>query len=208
MSCIKQINKRFRGFLPVVVDVETAGFDAQRSALLQAAACILRMDKETGELYVADSIVVDILPFEGAEISQEALKFNGIADPFHPFRGAIEERHALEKPFQPIHREVKATGCTRAILVGHNAFFDLGFIRAAAERTQVKSPFHQFSTFDTVTLSGLIYGETVLAKAVKAAGIEWDQKQAHCALYDTLKTAELFCRIVNAHPLCPPTETA
>ncbi|HID00744.1 MAG TPA: ribonuclease T, partial [Piscirickettsiaceae bacterium] len=69
-------------------------------------------------------------------------------------------------------------------------------------------PFHQFSTFDTVTLSGLIYGETVLAKAVKAAGIEWDQKQAHCALYDTLKTAELFCRIVNAHPLCPPTETA
>lgn len=206
MNCIKQINKRFRGFLPVVVDVETAGFDAQRSALLQAAACILRMNEETGELYVADSIVVDILPFEGAEISQDALKFNGIVDPFHPFRGAVEERHALEKLFQPIHRELKATGCTRAILVGHNAFFDLGFIRAAAERTQVKSPFHQFSTFDTVTLAGLIYGETVLAKAIKAAGIEWDQKQAHCALYDTLKTAELFCQIVNAHPLCPPAE--
>ncbi len=204
MSCVKQINKRFRGFLPVVVDVETAGFDAQRSALLQAAACILRMDEQTGELYVAESVEVDILPFEGAEISQDALKFNGIEDPFHPFRGALDERAALEKLFQPIHREVKATGCTRAILVGHNAFFDLGFIRAAAERAKVKSPFHQFSTFDTVTLSGLVYGETVLAKAVKAAGIEWDQKQAHGALYDTLKTAELFCKIVNAHPLCPP----
>ncbi len=204
MSCVKQINKRFRGFLPVVVDVETAGFDAQRSALLQAAACILRMDEQTGELYVAESVEVDILPFEGAEISQDALKFNGIEDPFHPFRGALDERAALEKLFQPIHREVKATSCTRAILVGHNAFFDLGFIRAAAERAKVKSPFHQFSTFDTVTLSGLVYGETVLAKAVKAAGIEWDQKQAHGALYDTLKTAELFCKIVNAHPLCPP----
>ncbi len=204
MTPVRRINQRFRGFLPVVVDVETAGFEAQRHALLQAAACILRMDEETGELYMADQVEVDILPFEGAEITPESLKFNGIEDPYHPFRGAMDERAALEKLFQPIWQEIKTTGCTRAILVGHNAFFDLGFIRAAAERTRVKSPFHQFSTFDTVSLSGLVYGETVLAKALKAAGIDWDQKQAHGALYDTVKTAELFCKIVNAHPLCPP----
>jgi len=198
---ITRIKQRFRGFLPVVVDVETAGFDAERSALLQAAACILRMDETSGRLYVAESLQVDILPFEGSEISQDALKFNGIEDPYHPFRGALAERAALERLFAPIRSEIKATGCTRAILVGHNAHFDLGFINAAAARTGVKSPFHKFSTFDTVTLAGLMYGQTVLAKAVQAAGIEWDQKQAHGALYDTQKTAELFCKIVNAHPL-------
>ena len=203
---VTRIRDRFRGFLPVVVDVETAGFDPHRSALLQVAACILRMD-EAGDLYVGETLSADIYPFEGADINPDALKFNGIEDPYTPLRGAIEERQALEALFQPIRREIKATGCTRAILVGHNAFFDLNFIQAAAERTGVKSPFHKFSTFDTVTLAGLIYGQTVLAKAVKAAGIPWDQRQAHGARYDTEKTAELFCHIVNRHPLYLPAET-
>ena len=200
---VTHINQRFRGFLPVVVDVETAGFDPHRSALLQVAACILRMD-EAGRLHVADEYEVEVMPFEGADINPEALKFNGIEDPFTPLRGALGEREALQTLFEPIRDEVKETGCTRAILVGHNAFFDLSFVQAAAERAGVKSPFHRFSTFDTVTLAGLVYGETVLAKAVKAAGIDWDQKQAHSALYDTRKTAELFCQIVNAHPLVRP----
>lgn len=204
---VKTIKERFRGFLPVVVDVETAGFDPHKNALLQVGVCLLRMDEQTGALYVGESFEVDILPFENAELCKDALKFIDMDDPYHPFRNAIEERAALEKIFQPIRREVKATGCTRAILVGHNAFFDLSFIKAAAERTWVKSPFHQFSTFDTVSLGALIYGETVLAKIVKAAGIEWDQKQAHGALYDTQKTAEVFCKIVNQFPLLKPAET-
>ncbi len=199
---VKTIKARFRGFLPVVVDVETAGFDPYKNALLQVGVCLLRMDETSGKLYVHESFEADIMPFEGAELCANALKFIGMDDPYHPFRGAVDERAALEKLFQPIRREIKATGCTRAILVGHNAFFDLGFIKAASERTGVKSPFHQFSTFDTVTLGALIYGETVLAKIVKAAGITWDQQQAHGALYDTQKTAEVFCKIINQFPLC------
>ncbi|HAV68246.1 MAG TPA: ribonuclease T, partial [Alcanivorax sp.] len=35
---------RFRGFLPVVVDVETGGFDARNDALLEIAAVLLDMD--------------------------------------------------------------------------------------------------------------------------------------------------------------------
>lgn len=190
------MSRRFRGYLPVVVDVETGGFDAQTDALLEVAAVILRMN-DAGELEPAETISCHVQPFEGANLDPKALAFNGI-DPYHPFRAALPEKEALDHVFRPIRHAVKASACKRAILVGHNAFFDLGFINAAVERTAYKrNPFHPFSTFDTVTLSGLAFGQTVLARSVIAAGIDWDANEAHTALYDTEKTAELFCHIVN-----------
>ena len=66
------------------------------------------------------------------------------------------------------------------------------------QRTNIKrNPFHLFSTFDTATLGGLVLGQTVLAKACESAGIEFENANAHSALYDAEKTAELFCYIVN-----------
>lgn len=190
------IGGRFRGYLPVVVDVETAGFNAQTDALLEIAAVILRMD-DNGELHRAQTISCHVEPFEGANLDPKALAFNGI-DPDHPFRDAMTEQAALDHVFKPIREAVKASACKRAILVGHNAFFDLGFINAAVERTGYKrNPFHPFSTFDTVTLAGLAFGQTVLARAVIAAGLTWDADQAHSAIYDTEKTAQLFCQVVN-----------
>ena len=190
------IARRFRGFLPVVVDVETAGFDAKTDALLEIAAVTLRMDNK-GLIHPYESFSCHVEPFPGANLDPKALAFNGI-DPNHPFRMAIPEKQALEEITAPIRKAVKASDCTRAILVGHNAFFDLGFLNAAIERTKFKrSPFHPFSTFDTVSLAGLAYGQTVLAKAAAAAGIEWDNSEAHSAIYDTMKTAELFCAIIN-----------
>ncbi len=190
------IARRFRGYLPVVVDVETAGFDARTDALLEIAAVILGMD-EAGHLHSGESISCQVQPFEGANLDPKSLAFNGI-DPHHPFRQAVGETEALRQIFTPVRRAVKAAGCKRAILVGHNAFFDLGFLNAAVERTANKrNPFHPFSTFDTVSLAGMAYGQTVLARAVIAAGMDWDSNQAHSALYDTEKTAELFCAIVN-----------
>jgi ribonuclease T len=190
------ISQRFRGYLPVVVDVETAGFKAETDALLEIAAVILRMDDE-GLLQPAETISCHVEPFEGANMEPKALAFNGI-DPYHPFRQALPEKQALDHIFRPIRAAVKASACKRAILVGHNAFFDLGFINAAVERTTYKrNPFHPFSTFDTVTLAGLAYGQTVLARTVIAAGIPWDPDEAHSAIYDTEKTADLFCHIVN-----------
>lgn len=208
------ISQRFRGYLPVVVDVETAGFDARSDALLEIAAVILRMDND-GRLEPAETVSCHIQPFEGANLDPKALAFNGI-DPFHPFRAALPEKEALDHVFRPVRHAVKASGCKRAILVGHNAFFDLGFINAAAERTAYKrNPFHPFSTFDTVTLAGLAYGQTVLARAVIAAGIAWEANEAHSAIYDTEKTAELFCHIVNRwhtaigeHPWAGQLDTA
>lgn len=190
------ISQRFRGYLPVVVDVETGGFQAATDALLEIAAVILRMD-EQGQLQLCETISCHVQPFEGAHLDPKALAFNGI-DPYHPFRRALTEKQALEHVFGPIRAAVKASACKRAILVGHNAFFDLGFVNAAVERTKYKrNPFHPFSTFDTVTLAGMAYGQTVLARTAIAAGIPWDPDAAHSAIYDTEKTAELFCHIVN-----------
>ncbi|MBO1923621.1 ribonuclease T [Thiomicrorhabdus sp. 6S3-12] len=197
---VQQMKDRFRGFLPVVVDVETGGFNPQTDALLEVAVVTLEMD-EYGQLQRKETFDRNILPFEGANLEESALKFIGMDDPFHPFRGAVNEKQALLELFEPINREIQQTGCTRAILVGHNAFFDLNFILAAAERNHVKCPFHKFSTFDTVSLAGLAFGQTVLAKAMVKAGIEWDNAMAHSAVYDTEKTADLFCQIINQMPM-------
>jgi ribonuclease T len=190
------IAKRFRGFLPVVVDVETAGFNAKRDALLEIAAVTLAID-EQGYVQRQKTIACHVEPFPGANLDQESLEFTGI-DPYHPFRMAKPELEALETIFKPVRKAIRESGCKRAILVGHNSFFDLSFLNAAVARTGIKrNPFHPFSTFDTVTLAGLAYGQTVLARAVQAAGIEWDSDQAHSAVYDTERTADLFCTITN-----------
>ncbi len=190
------IAARFRGFLPVVVDLETAGFNAKRDALLEIAAVTLDMD-DAGFLSRRETISCHIEPFPGANLEASALEFNGI-DPYNPFRMAKPEYEALELIFRPVRRLVRETGCSRAVLVGHNAAFDLSFLNAAVNRTGIKrNPFHPFSTFDTVSLAGMAYGQTVLARAVEAAGFKWDNERAHSAVYDTEQTADLFCTIIN-----------
>lgn len=190
------LGKRFRGYLPVIVDIETAGFNAKKNPLLEIAAVIVEPDAH-GLLQLTESHAYNINPFEGSELDESALKFTGI-DPYHPFRMAIDEKEALNKLFKPIKTAVKRNECTRAILVGHNPAFDINFLNAAIERTKHKrSPFHPFSSFDTATLGGLAYGQTVLAKIAKAADLEWDSEKAHSALYDAEQTAKLFCKIVN-----------
>jgi ribonuclease T len=176
--------------------METGGFVAATDAILEVAATLLRMDDD-GLLSVHRTLDFNVQPFEGANIEQSALDFTGI-DPHHPFREAVPEEEALLEIFRAVRKEIKDQGCNRAILVGHNAHFDAGFLNAAVERCGIKrNPFHPFTHFDTATLSGLAYGQTVLAKACAAAGIAFDNNEAHSAAYDTERTAELFCEIVN-----------
>ena len=192
------VAKRFRGFLPVIVDVETAGFNAGTDALLEIAAVTVTVNEEH-QWCIDDVVSKHVNPFEGANLDQASLDFIGV-DPNHPFRKqiAVSETEALHEVFKPVRKKIKEHKCSRAILVGHNASFDLGFLNAAVERTQIKrNPFHPFSTFDTATMAGLAYGQTVLARAIAVAEIEWDNSRAHSAMYDTDKTAELFCKIHN-----------
>ncbi len=190
------IAQRFRGFLPVVIDVETGGFNCHTDGILEIAATLLRMD-DAGNLEPDETLSYNIEPFEGANLETAALEFTGI-DPHHPDRQAEKEVTVLGELLKKIRQQVKAHDCTRAVLVGHNAHFDLGFVMAAINRCGIKrNPFHPFSVMDTASLSGLAYGHTVLARACQLADIEFDNNEAHSAAYDAEKTAELFCQIVN-----------
>jgi ribonuclease T len=197
------MSQRFRGYLPVVVDVETGGFNETTDALLQIAAVLIDID-ERGQLYCAETVSCHVTPFEGANLEPKSMEINGI-DVDHPFRFAVDEKQALPKIFNPVRQAIKNHSCSKAILVGHNAHFDLKFINAAASRSGIKrNPFHPFSTFDTVTLAGLAYGQTVLARSIQSAGMEWDSNEAHSAVYDAEMTAMLFCKIVNEAAFVPP----
>jgi ribonuclease T len=142
---IMPISDRFRGFLPVVLDVETSGFNPNNNAILEIAICIIRMD-DFGRLFIGESIDANIEPFEGAVIDPRSLEFTGI-DLDDPEREPMVEKEALRRVF--------------------------------------------------ATLGGLAFGQTVLSRAVQAAGLEWNEAEAHSAVYDTRKTAELFCAVVN-----------
>ena len=188
--------RRFRGFLPVVVDVETGGFNCNRDALLQIAAVMIDLD-DSGRLVRGPTHSYHVQPFAGANIEPASLQINRI-DPWHPLRPAIDEREALQRIFKEVRAGMQTAGCKRAILVGHNAWFDLSFVNAAVARSGVKRcPFHPFSSFDTATLAGAAFGQTVLAKAATIAGLGWDSGSAHSATYDAERTAELFCTICN-----------
>lgn len=189
-------SRRFRGFLPVVIDVETGGFHARTDALLEIAAVIIEVD-DAGRLHRGTTHAFHVKPFEGSRLDPASLEVNGI-DPWHPLRPAIDESDALQRLFREIRTAIRSHGCRRAILVGHNAAFDLGFLNAAVERTGLKrNPFHPFSCFDTATLAGAALGQTVLARAATLAGIPFDNASAHSAAYDAERTADLFCQICN-----------
>jgi ribonuclease T len=190
------MSRRFRGFFPVVIDVETGGFNSATDALLEIAAVTLKFD-DFGNLKLSNRWHFNIEPFDGANMEQSSLDFTGI-DPNNPLRGAVSEKHALSEIFSGIRAEQKEAECQRSVMVAHNPSFDMSFLMAAANRINAKrNPFHPFTTFDTATLSGLALGQTVLAKSCQTAKIKFDNELAHSALYDTEKTAELFCFIVN-----------
>jgi ribonuclease T len=197
-----QMAQRFRGFLPVVVDVETGGFNEATDALLQIAAVLIDVD-EQGRFYCSETVSCHVNPFPGANLEPKSMEVNGIIVD-HPFRMAVDEKIALPQIFKPVREAIKRHSCNKAILVGHNAHFDLKFINVAAARAGIKrNPFHPFSTFDTVSLAGLAYGQTVLARSARCAGMEWDTEEAHSAIYDAEMTAKLFCKIVNDMPFQP-----
>lgn len=194
---VPPIGQRFRGFLPVVVDLETGGFNCKTDALLEIAAVLVDFNDE-GLLAPEETFRFHVQPFEGANMEPASLEITGI-DPHHPLRPAIPEKDALQRIFREVRAKQREVGCKRAVMVAHNAHFDLGFLNEAIERTGIKrSPFHPFSVFDTATLGGIAYGQTVLARMAEAAGMKWDSGSAHSAAYDAEQTAEIFCQIVNS----------
>ncbi len=194
-----KLSARFRGYLPVVVDLETGGFDNSIHPMLELACQFLSF--KDGQLQTDTLYSWPIAPFPGAEIDPASLKFTGI----DPRREAGDEKTVLTEFFRIVRKVMKAEGCNRAILVAHNASFDQGFLNAACARAGIKrNPFHPFSSLDTASLAAVAYGHTVLSEACRRAGLAFDEQQAHSAAYDASRTAELFCRVVNGWAYEPP----
>ena len=190
------MSDRFRGFLPVVIDLETGGFDPGCNPILEVAAVEVRF---AGPLLMpGERHTWAVHPYPGSVLNPAALKVTGI-DPNDPTRRAVGEGEALRELFRHVRAAMKREGCQRAILVAHNAAFDQQFLHRGVARTGVKrDPFHPFSFIDTASLAAVAYGHTVLSEACARAGIPFDSNRAHNALYDAERTAELFCAIVNA----------
>ena len=190
-----EMRTRFRGFLPVVIDLETGGFDKDAHAVLQIAAVSLA--------WSADRLSIDqvrgwnVIPHPDTRVEEESLRITRI-DLADPGRDALIEEEAVRELFRFVRREVRRNGCERAVLTAHNAHFDHGFVTSAAERNGVKrNPFHPFTVIDTASLAAVAYGHTVLSEACARAGIEFEGGRAHAARYDAEATAKLFCLIVN-----------
>ena len=191
------MGKRFRGFMPVVIDVETGGIDPDKNPLLEVAAVFLKINNE-GIVKPAGHFCDHVVPFKGSIIEKEALEINQI-DPDYPLRFPRSEKDVITDLFKRIDEELEESRCRRAILIGHNANFDLSFINNASKRNKLESlnRLHRFSVLDTVTIGALMYGQTILSLICQKANIEFDEEKAHSALYDAQKTAELFCKAVN-----------
>ena len=189
------LKNRFRKYLPVVVDIETGGFDPDINAILEIAITLI--EEEKGILVPGDTFRHHINPFEGSIVEKESLEFTKIKLD-HPLRNAIEEAEALNDLFKIINKAKNKYECSRAILVGHNAHFDKSFLDSSVNRNKIKkTPFHKFSVIDTVSLGVLATGQTVLARICDELSIDYDNDEAHSAAYDTKVTAEVFCRIIN-----------
>ena len=192
---MNKIRSRFRGFLPIVIDIETGGLNPKTDALLEISVIFLQFKKD--KIFIKDVDHYHIKPAHNTSVFKKSLFFNKII-PNHPFRLALEEEMVLRIIYKKIYGFIRYENCVKAILVGHNSWFDLSFLIAASKRTNIKNiPFHSFTSIDTASLSLLIYGQTVLSQALNAAQIKFDNNKAHSALYDAIKTAQLFCKIIN-----------
>ena len=189
------LKNRFRKYLPVVVDIETGGFDPELNAILEIAITLI--EENDNKFVVGETHRHHIIPFKNSIIEKESLEFTKIKLD-HPLRNASNENDALKDLFKIINKTKNKYECSRAILVGHNAHFDNSFLNAAIKRNNIKkTPFHKFSVIDTVSLGVLATGQTVLARVCEKLNINYDNDQAHSAAYDTQVTAEVFCSIIN-----------
>ena len=196
-NCKKNLvlKNRFRKYLPVVVDIETGGFDPDTNAILEIAITLI--EEKDKKLVVGETYRHHITPFDGSIVEKESLEFTKIKLD-HPLRVSVSEIDALNDLFKIINKTKNKYECSRAILVGHNAHFDSSFLTAAYKRNKIKkTPFHKFSVIDTVSLGVLETGQTVLARICDELDINYDNDEAHSAAYDSNVTAKVFCSIVN-----------
>jgi DNA polymerase-3 subunit alpha (Gram-positive type) len=157
----------------VIFDLETTGLSSRYDRIVEIGA--IRVQK--GE--ITDRLSILVNPLE-VPISERASQVSGIT-------------MAMLKD-QPSFREIKEkvqTFFANAILVSHNAPFDIGFLKEAFAREGVA---FTLPVIDTLTLSRFLFPEANnhrLGGLAKRLMVAYDDTQAHRAIYD----AEVLMRI-------------
>ena len=189
-------NERFGGLLPIVVDMETSGINPDSNAILELASIVLYLNDKL-DLQCGNFFSCHVRPFPSSKIDPSSMYINTI-EIENPFRLALSEEEAINRLFRFVYMNLRNFGCRKAVLVGHNANFDLAFLESARKRYKIDSPFHTFTVIDTATIGAVFYGKTVLANVVNASNMRFNPKLAHSAIYDAKITTDLFCSVTNS----------
>ena len=91
-----ELSERFRGYLPVVLDLETGGFDHQVNPILELACCFVQMQDD--RLSIKGQESWNVQPVDGMVVEPASLKVTGI-DLDDPHRDAMDEASVLKDFF-------------------------------------------------------------------------------------------------------------
>ncbi|WP_369824892.1 PolC-type DNA polymerase III [Sporosarcina sp. P13] len=161
----------------VVFDVETTGLSAVYDTIIELAAVRVR----NGE-------IID--------------RFERFANPHHPLSSVttnltgITDDMVKDAPEVSEVMEEFVEFIGDAVLIAHNASFDMGFFYASCKRAKIDVP--AYPVIDTLELSRFLYPELRnhrLNTLAKKFDIELTQH--HRAIYDTEATAYLFLRLLT-----------
>lgn len=188
----------------IALDIESSGLDPHTYSILSIGA--VDTDNPSNQFYD------ECRPWDGAELSDEALAINGFKR---------EELQSYEKKTEAeLVRDFIAWAMDRPgnrTLVAQTPGFDAGFLRAAVERAGLEYPFAA-RTIDTHTLCWLHmtmrgveppqnkqHSELSLDAVLAYCGIPAEPKP-HNALTGALSHAEAFARIAYTKKLLPDFE--
>ena len=161
----------------IVFDVETTGLSSAYDTIIELAAVRLK-----------DGEIVDT--------------FESFANPHHPLSETTTRLTGITDDMVQDAPEVGdmiakfVEFCEDAILVAHNANFDMGFFYAACQTAGVEVP--KYSYIDTVEMARYLYPDMRnhrLDTLAKRFDIELTQH--HRAIYDTEATAYLFVKFLK-----------
>ncbi|MBP8932780.1 MAG: 3'-5' exonuclease [Paracoccus sp.] len=167
------------GLTCVVFDTETTGL-GPNDRIVQIAGLRIMAGRLTGERF-------ETLVDPGRPIPPGSTRIHGITDAM--VAGAPDMTEAL-RAFHHFAED--------AVLVAHNAPFDMGLLRAAARETGVEFPNR---VLDTVLLSAMLWGQSAphaLDALAERLGVTIPPERRHTAMGDTEATAEIFLRLIPA----------
>ncbi len=194
-------SRRFRGFLPVVIDVETGGFHlAAPTRCWRSPPSSSRWTTPAG-CAAARRMRFTCKPFEGARLDPVSLEVNGI-DPWHPLRPAIDEADALQRLFREIRTAIRAHALparhSRRATTRPSIWASSTRRSSAPASSAIRFIRSRASTPRRSAASAL--GQTVLRARRAAGGHRMGSAAARTrAAYDAERTADLFCHICNLH---------